>query len=74
MERDDKGRFTKKVTDKEIIQAVKKHQPAGTTDIAKEVGIKQPNAYKRLKQLEKENKVKGEMVAKTLVWTIKNEN
>lgn len=74
MERDDEGKFTKKVTDKELINTIKNQDLPSTTDIAKKVGMDQSNAYRRLKKLEEQNKVKSEKIGQTLIWKTTNKN
>ena len=69
-ERDERGRFSAKHTDDEVLDAVQKHEPAGTSEIAEELGIERPSADYRLRQLKSEDKVKSKMIGNSLAWRL----
>lgn len=69
-ERDDHGRFTPKHTDEVIVAAVEKHAPAGTSEVADELGIARPSADYRLRRLEDAGRVTSKKIGNTLAWTI----
>lgn len=69
-ERDERGRFSAKHTDDEVLAAVRKHEPAGTTEVAEKLGIKRPSADYRLRQLEQEDKVESKMIGNSLAWSL----
>jgi len=69
-DRDSSGRFKPEVSDKEILDAVRKHTPAGTSEVAESVGLARQNADYRLRQLQDEGCVKSKKVGRTLVWTV----
>ena len=69
-ERDERGRFSAKHTDGEVLDAVQKHEPAGTSEIAEELGIERPSADYRLRQLKNENKVESKMIGNSLAWRL----
>lgn len=73
-ERDERGRFTAKHTDGEVLAAVRKHAPAGTNEIAEELGIKRPSADYRLRHLEDEDKVESKMIGNSLAWSLTRGN
>jgi len=72
-ERDERGRFSAKHTDDEVLAAVRKHEPAGTSEVAEELGIKRPSADYRLRQLEEEEKVESKKIGNSLAWSLKAE-
>ena len=69
-ERDERGRFSAKHSDDEVLAAVQKHGPAGTTEVAEELGIKRPSADYRLRQLETDGKVESKMIGNSLAWSL----
>lgn len=68
-ERDKDGQFKPKYVDEDIIQAVRKHEPAGTQEVVDELGIARQSADYRLRKLTDENEVKSEKVGNSLIWT-----
>ena len=67
-ERDNQGRFTPKYTEEEILDAVRDHAPASTTEVAQAVGFARQNADYRLRQLEERGEVRSKKVGPSLVW------
>jgi predicted ArsR family transcriptional regulator len=72
-DRDERGRISPKVTDEEIVDAVRENEPASTTDVSEAVGIEANPTRDRLKRLsEDENSpVTGQKVGNSFVWTVK---
>lgn len=68
--RNNRGRFEPKKTDKEVIEAVRKHQPAGTAEVAKELNIERQSADYRLRKLEKQGRVNSKKIGRSLAWSV----
>jgi predicted transcriptional regulator len=68
--RDTTGRYAAKYNEQDILTAVRANEPAGTTEVADEVGFARQNADYRLRQLEKEGKVRSKKVGPALVWML----
>lgn len=60
-------------TDSEYIDAVEKHQPAGTSEVAEEVGVARQSADYRLRRLRDAGKVTSKMIGGSLAWTVVDE-
>lgn len=69
-DRDDNGRFERNVSDNEVLAAVEKHTPAGTTEVADELGIARQSADYRLRQLQERGLVSSKKIGGTLAWMI----
>ncbi len=54
----------------EYIDAVREHEPAGTTEIADAVGVARQSADYRLRQLETQGLVKSKKIGNSLVWSL----
>lgn len=57
-------------SDGDFLDAVAKHTPASTSEVANEVGCTRRNADMRLKKLADEGKVKRKKIAASQVWTL----
>ena len=57
-------------TDSDFLDAVEKHSPASTSEVADEVGCTRRNADMRLKNLADEGKVMRKKIAASQVWTL----
>ena len=57
-------------TDEEFLDAVRRHNPAGTSEVAEAVGCTTQNADYRLRQLEDMARVESKKVGRSLVWTL----
>jgi DNA-binding MarR family transcriptional regulator len=57
-------------TDADFLDAVGKHNPASTSEVADEVGCTRRNADMRLKKLADDGRVKRKKIAATQVWTL----
>lgn len=69
-DRDSSGRFKPEVSDEEILDAVRNHEPAGTSEVGDAVGLARQNADYRLRQLEDEGRIESKKVGQSLVWTL----
>ena len=69
-QRDDHGRFAPEYTDEEFLDAVRRHNPAGTSEVAEAVGCTTQNADYRLRQLEDMAHVESKKVGRSLVWML----
>jgi DNA-binding Lrp family transcriptional regulator len=56
--------------DEDFLNAVRKHNPASTSEVADEVGCTRRNADFRLKKLADEGKVIRKKIAASQVWTL----
>jgi len=63
------GTFTQEYTDEAFLDAVEKHNPASTSEVANEVGCTRRNADMRLKKLADEGRVERKKIAASQVWT-----
>ncbi|WP_276998254.1 hypothetical protein [Haloquadratum walsbyi] len=71
--RDERGRYIPKHTEEEVLDAVQAHEPAGTSEVAEELGIKRPSADYRLRQLEEDEKGTKDMIGNSLAWSVTEE-
>ena len=69
-QRDDHGRFAPEYTDEELLDAVRRYNSAGTSEVAEAVGCTTQNADYRLRQLEDVARVESKKVGRSLVWTL----
>lgn len=69
-DRDDQGRYKPEYSDEEFLRAVEKNEPAGTSEVAEELGIARQGSDYRLRRLEKEGKVSKKKVGNSLVWSL----
>jgi DNA-binding Lrp family transcriptional regulator len=74
IERDEQGRFRATHSDGEILAAVEKHAPAGTTEVADELGIERPSADYRLRQLAEAGAVTNKKIGGSLAWSLAEED
>lgn len=69
-ERDESGQFEPEYTDDEIIQAVQLSEPAGTQEVADELGIARQSADYRLRKLLEQGRVKKKKIGNSLAWSV----
>lgn len=69
-ERNERGRFEPDHSDEEILDAVRKYEPAGTSEVADQLGIARQSADYRLRQLLEEGQVSKKKVGNSLVWFV----
>lgn len=67
-DRDQRGRFTQQHTDTDVLAAVRAHEPAGTSEVADELGIARQSADYRLRKLLEEGRVNKKQIGKSLIW------
>lgn len=65
--------MSKGITDEEVLNAVRKREPAGTREVAEELGIVRQSADYRLRNLRDEGRVRSKKVGRELIWMIANE-
>ncbi|ESS10807.1 MAG: hypothetical protein A07HR60_02828 [uncultured archaeon A07HR60] len=68
-ERNEGGRFEPEHTDEDVLNAVRGHEPAGTKEVADELGIARQSADYRLRRLLDEGRVSKKKVGNSLVWS-----
>lgn len=57
-------------SDEEYLDAVREHEPAGTSEVAAAVGVARQSADYRLRQLEDEGKVGSKRIGNSLAWSV----
>ncbi len=67
-DRNDQGRFTPQHSDEEVIEAVQKHEPAATSEVAEELNIERQSADYRLRNLYEEGSIDMKKIGASLVW------
>jgi DNA-binding MarR family transcriptional regulator len=71
---EDTGQYTETATDDEILEFLAENDGAGTGDVADRFDYEQPSAYRRLKRLEEEGRVRSRRIGGSLLWTIVEED
>ncbi|AFO57567.1 hypothetical protein NJ7G_2332 [Natrinema sp. J7-2] len=56
-------------TDEDVLNAVREHEPAGTKEVADQLGIARQSADYRLRRLLDEGQVSKKKVGNSLVWS-----
>ena len=69
-DRDDEGQYTETYSDDAFIEAVNELDVASTQKIADNVGCSYDLAYRRLKELEKDSRIKHEEVGQSFIWLL----
>lgn len=69
-ERNEGGQFEPEYTDEEVVEAVAENEPAGTTEVADELGIARQSADYRLRHLLDDERVSKKKVGNSLVWSV----
>ena len=69
-ERNERGQFEPEHPDEAVVEAVRKHEPAGTSEVADELGIARQSADYRLRQLLEDGRVSKKKVGNSLVWFV----
>jgi predicted ArsR family transcriptional regulator len=67
--RDEDGRYNKHHTDQQYINAVRRHEPAGTRDIANDLNVDVETARLRLTNLATKDKLNQSRAGNTLIFT-----
>lgn len=61
-------------SDKTYVDAVREHEPAGTTEVAETVGVARQSADYRLRQLEDKGLVESKKIGNSLAWSVVNDD
>ena len=69
-QRNERGQFTPQYDDEEVLDAVRDHEPAGTSEVADALGCTVQNADYRLRKLRDAGRVEGKKVGQSLVWIL----
>ena len=69
MDRDDEGRFSASVSDEEVVDAVARAAPVGTSDVAEELGLTRQAADYRLRRLREAGRVEADTIGGSLAWS-----
>lgn len=70
-ERDeDTGKFTEEFPLEEFLYTLEEIGPAGTTEIAEQIGCDRRTAYLKLQSLEEDGDVESRKVGNALLWQI----
>ncbi|WP_256684915.1 winged helix-turn-helix domain-containing protein [Halococcus qingdaonensis] len=72
-ERDERGRYAPDHTDADILEAVREHDPAGTSEVADQLGIARQSADQRLRKLEEAGRVHRKKIGAVAVWWLDDE-
>ena len=71
--RNERGQFTPQYDDEEILDAVRDHEPAGTSEVANALGCTTQNADYRLRKLRDAGRMESKKVGQSLVWTLSSD-
>ena len=71
--RNERGQFTPQYDDEEVLDAVRDHEPAGTSEVADALGCTTQNADYRLRKLRDAGCVESKKVGRSLVWTLSSD-
>lgn len=66
--RDETGQFSSDHSDSEVVAAVRAHDPAATSEVAKELDISRQAADSRLRSLRDAGEVSSKKIGASLVW------
>ena len=69
-DRNEEGQYEPAYTDEEIVDAVKKHEPASTQEIASEFDIARQSADYRLRKLADQGIIDKNKIGNSLSWTV----
>ncbi|EMA51977.1 MULTISPECIES: hypothetical protein [Halococcus] len=72
-ERDEYGRYAPDHTDGDVLDAVRKHDPAGTSEVAEQLGIARQSADQRLRKLADTGRVHHKKIGAVAVWWLADE-
>lgn len=73
-DRNEQGRYEPEHDDSDILDAVQRNDPAGTQEVAEELGIARQSADYRLRRLAETGKVSNKKVGGTLVWSVEDDS
>lgn len=66
------GRFGELYSDRTFLDAVRSHQPAGTSEVAGAVGCSRQNVDYRLRQLQADGTVTSKKTGASLAWHLES--
>lgn len=72
-ERDEKGRIAESYPLEDVHAALNRIGPAGTQEVADELGCAYATAYEKLRALEDEEQVSSRKVANARLWSAEND-
>ena len=72
-ERDERGRYASDHTDADVLNAVREHDPAGTSEIAEQLDIARQSADQRLRKLADAGRVHRKKIGAVAVWWLADE-
>ena len=67
-QRNKDGRFTPEHTDGEILDAVRDHEPAATSEVAEELDMTRQGVDRRLREIRDAGRVRSKKIGASLVW------
>jgi len=68
--RTETGEWEPTATEKEVIEAIQKHSPAATSEVADEIGMTRQGADARLRRLYETGAVDKKKIGASLVWFV----
>jgi len=72
--RNEQGEFESTMNDSDVIDAVRRHDPASTAEVGEALGIRRHSADYRLRKLHDAGRVGKKKIAASLVWFIPREH
>jgi len=72
--RNEQGEFESTMNDSDVIDAVRRHDPASTAEVGEALGIRRHSADYRLRKLHDAGRVGKNKIAASLVWFIPREH
>lgn len=69
-DRDEHGHFRAEHDDREYLEAVAEHEPAGTSEIAETLGVTRQTADRRLRKLAEDGAVASKEIGNSLAWML----
>jgi predicted ArsR family transcriptional regulator len=72
--RTETGEWEPTASEQEVIEAIKKHSPAATSEVADEIGMTRQGADARLRRLHEAGVVEKKKIAAALVWFVDADN
>jgi DNA-binding Lrp family transcriptional regulator len=73
-ERNERGEFEPTKSDRDVLDAVRQHDPAKTAEVGEALGIRRHSADYRLRKLHDAGRVGKKKIAASLVWFIPREH
>jgi predicted transcriptional regulator len=73
-DRNERGEFESTMSDSDVLDAVRRHDPASTAEVGDVLGIRRHSADYRLRKLHDAGDVGKKKIAASLVWFIPREH